>query len=168
MNGSFGLPAELYPHIWFSAVPHRTASVLYHSGEKCQGFFSGFLTFLLTQRKRMRDCAFHSLACIPPGRGMGNHLWTERFCRKSNLCLKVRIPDYLSLRTSPLKWCGNPPVRKEMYRKAPQKWESPRFLEVIVPGSMGPGDCHDQCAHWSRNDSVIFQTPICQCAYESH
>ena len=57
-------------------------------------------------------------------------------------------------------WCGNPLVRKEMYRKAPQKWEFPRFLEVIVPGSMGPGDCHDQCAHWSRNDSIIFQTTI--------
>ena len=107
----------------------------------------------------MRNCAFHSLACIPPGRGMGNHLWTERFCRKSNLCLKVRIPDYLSLRTSPLKWCGNPPVRKEMYRKAPQKWESPRFLEVIVPGSIQPGDCHDQCALLSRNDRKFGDSP---------
>ena len=26
-------------------------------------------------------------------------------------------------------------------------------MVVIVPGSIHLGDCHDQCAHWSRNDS---------------
>ena len=59
-------------------------------------------------------------------------------------------------------WCGNPPVRGEMYRQAPRKRGLLRFLVVIVPGSFQPGDCHDQCAHWSRNDSIIFQTPICR------
>ena len=30
-------------------------------------------------------------------------------------------PNYLSLRTSPLKWCGNPLVRGEMYRQLPYR-----------------------------------------------
>ena len=38
-----------------------------------------------------------------------------------NWCLKVRTQKTLSLRTSPLSWCGNPPVRGEMYRIAPHK-----------------------------------------------
>ena len=36
-------------------------------------------------------------------------------------------------------WCGNPPVRGEMYRKAPKKWELLRFLVVIVTWFHGVG-----------------------------
>ncbi|MDY4489926.1 MAG: hypothetical protein SPE19_05295, partial [Candidatus Faecousia sp.] len=39
-----------------------------------------------------------------------------------------------------------------------------RFWWKSLPGSMGPGDCHDQCAHWSRNDRKLGakrQTTIC-------
>ena len=73
--------------------------------------------------------------------------------RKLNKLVFVAVRPKLSvIANQSADWCGNPPVSEEMYRIAPKKWESPRFLAVIVPGSMGPGDCHDQCAHWSRND----------------
>ena len=73
--------------------------------------------------------------------------------RKLNKLVFVAVRPKLSVIANQCAhWCGNPPVSEEMYRIAPKKWESPRFLAVIVPGSMGPGDCHDQCAHWSRND----------------
>ena len=45
-------------------------------------------------------------------------------------------------------WCGNPPVSGEMYRIAPKKWESPRFLVVIVTWFLSTGGLPRQCAHW--------------------
>ena len=33
-----------------------------------------------------------------------------------------------------------------------------RFLELFETFPLYPGDCHDQCAHWSRNDSFFSNT----------
>ena len=51
-----------------------------------------------------------------------NHHFDDQLTKADNLnwCLSLRVQNYLSLRTSPLKWCGNPPVRGEMYRKVPK------------------------------------------------
>ena len=58
-------------------------------------------------------------------------------------------PDFLSLRTSPLKWCGNPPVRREMYRQLPlQDGETLRFLVEIVTWFHSSGGLPRQCEHW--------------------
>ena len=48
---------------------------------------------------------------------------------------------------------GNPPVRGEMYRKAPRKWELLRFLAVIVTWFFSTGGLPHQCAHLLSNDS---------------
>ena len=62
---------------------------------------------------------------------------------------------------------GNPPVRGEMYRKAPRKRKLLRFLVVIVTWFRSTGGLSHQCAHWFAMTalfSVHFQTPICRFA----
>ena len=57
-------------------------------------------------------------------------------------------------------WCGNPPVRGEMYRQASEK----TGIVTIFGGNRYPvpfnrGIATPVCA-LARNDSIIFQTPI--------
>ena len=54
----------------------------------------------------------------------------------------------LSLRDQSADWCGNPPVRGEMYRQLPYRAENIAFLVVIVTWFHGAGGLPRQCAHW--------------------
>ena len=61
-------------------------------------------------------------------------------CNTANWCLKVRVTNHLSLRTSPLKWCGNPPVRGRMYRIVPERVKVAAILggnRYLVPFNRG-------------------------------
>ena len=71
----------------------------------------------------------------------------------TNWCSKVRIPDYLSLRSKCAHWCGNPPVRAEMFRKLPRRlgftaiFGGNRYLVPFIRGI---------ATTWSRNDRYFW------------
>ena len=77
---------------------------------------------------------------------------------------KLAFVEYLlSLRASALKWRGNPPTPwNQVTITSKNRKVFPLCGAVVDTFSLYPGDCHDQCAHWSRNDSIIFQAPICR------
>ena len=82
--------------------------------------------------------------------------------RKKNCCLNGFASKYPVIANQSADWCGNPPVSGEMYRIAPKKWESPRFLAVIVTWFLSTGGLPRQCAHWLAMTASIRQTPICR------
>ena len=58
-------------------------------------------------------------------------------------------------------WCGNPPVERNQVTITAKNCGDThfyRYFSVHFPSNRG--DCHDQSADWSRNDSVTLQTPI--------
>ena len=66
------------------------------------------------------------------------------------------VLDYLSLRTSALKWCGNPPVRGKMYRLLPYRVENTVIFggnRYLVP--WGRGIATPVC-ELARNDSITL------------
>ena len=90
------------------------------------------------------------------------YAWNARdsFCcwggKKDKFLFILRVSNFLSLRTSPLKWCGNPPVRKEMYRYLPNRAENMAFLMVIVTWYHSTGGLPRQCAHWLAMTAYIW------------
>ena len=67
----------------------------------------------------------------------------------------MSIPDYMSLRSKCAHWCGNPPVRAEMFRKLPRRLG---FAAIIgcnrYPVPFNRGIATPVCA-LVRNDSIF-------------
>ena len=72
------------------------------------------------------------------------------------------VTSYLSLRTSPQTGVAIPRLEGECINILPTEWKISHFWRKSLPGSIQRGDCHDQSADWSRNDSKDVQTPICR------
>ena len=79
---------------------------------------------------------------------------------KINCCLSLRLQ--VSCHCEPVRtlvWQS--PGSMEPGNDYHQKSRKiPLFRELFGTFSSQQGDCHGQCAHWSRNDSFIFQTTI--------
>ena len=60
-----------------------------------------------------------------------------------------------SLRTSPLKWCGNPPVRRTASRGRIPENGTKTTVCMTISRLEFDGDSHESSAHWFLNDSVV-------------
>ena len=76
--------------------------------------------------------------------------------RPTNWCLSRCVKVSCHCETSAHTGRGNPPDRREMYRKVPEKVGVARFLAVIVTWFFSTGGLPHQCAHLLRNDSIYF------------
>ena len=54
------------------------------------------------------------------------------------------------------RWCGIPPVRREMYRNVPKKVKIIAILVVIVTRFHGAGGLPRQCEHWLAMTAYIW------------
>ena len=60
------------------------------------------------------------------------------------------------------RWCGNPPVREEMYRQFPYRAEKYSIFggnRYLVPFNRGIAT---EAVALARNDSISLQIPICR------
>ena len=83
----------------------------------------------------------------------------KEFHRKKNSCLQLHS-KFPVIANQSADWCGNPPVRWEMYRIAPEKRGLLRFLAVIATWSHGAGGLPRQCAHWLAMTAKNVQTTV--------
>ena len=73
-----------------------------------------------------------------------------------------------SLRTSPLKWCGNPPVRRTASRGRIPENGTKTTVCIMISCLEFDGDSQVSSALLSRNDNVVrcpvfpLQIPICR------
>ena len=80
----------------------------------------------------------------------------------------MRTPNSRSLRTSPLKWCGNPPVRRTTSRGRIPENGTKTTVCITISCLEFDGDSQVSSALLSRNDNVVrcpvfpLQIPICR------